>query len=108
MVVKSGKRTRILKCSEIEWIEGAGVYVTLHLQDSKQILHRSSLVELEGKLDPNLFVRIHRSAIVNIEAISHLEPMTHGEFEVAMRSGVRVKLSRSYRTPLEKRLRQAL
>lgn len=108
LVVKSGGRTRFLKPSDIEWIEGAGVYVTLHVTDGKAILHRTSLQELEARLDGRVFIRIHRSAIVNIEKVSHLEPISHGEFDVLMRSGARVKLSRTYRAPLEQRLGQSL
>lgn len=103
LVVKSGGVTRFLNTADIDWIEGAGVYVTLHAA-GKEILHRATLTDLESRLDPRLFIRIHRSAIVNIERVSHLEPISHGEFEVIMKSGARVKLSRTYRGPLELRL----
>jgi two-component system LytT family response regulator len=63
---------------------------------------------LEKRLDPQRFVRIHRSAIVNIDRVSRLEPMSHGEFDVVMRSGARVKLSRTYRAQVELRLGQSL
>jgi two-component system LytT family response regulator len=108
LVVKSGGTTRFLKSADIEWIEGAGVYVTLHGTDGKAILHRTSLQDLETRLDGRVFIRIHRSSIVNIEKVSHLEPISHGEFDVVMRSGARVKLSRTYRAPLEQRLGQSL
>ena len=54
------------------------------------------------------FVRVHRSAIVNIESVSHWQPISHGEFEVVMKSGTRSKISRTYRAALEKRLGQSL
>jgi two-component system LytT family response regulator len=107
LVVKTAGTTRFLSTSTIEWIEAAGVYVTLHLA-GKQILHRAALTDLETRLDPRVFIRIHRSAIINIEMISHLEPASHGEFEVLMKSGARVKLSRTYRAQLEARLGQSL
>ena len=107
LVVKAAGVTRFLSTSEVEWIEGAGVYVTLHTA-GKEILHRVTLTELEGRLDPRSFIRIHRSAIVNIEKVSHLEPISHGEFDVVMKSGARVKLSRTYRAQLEVRLGQSL
>jgi two-component system LytT family response regulator len=107
LVVKSAGATRFLSTSAIEWIEAAGVYVTLHTA-GKQILHRAALTDLETRLDPHVFIRIHRSAIINIEMISHLEPASHGEFEVLMKSGARVKLSRTYRAQLEARLGQSL
>lgn len=66
------------------------------------------LNELAGKLDPDGFVRVHRSAIVNIESILQLEPISHGEFEVVLKNGSRPRISRPYRTQLEKRLGQSL
>jgi two-component system LytT family response regulator len=107
IVVKAAGVTRFLPVSEIEWIEGAGVYVTLHTAN-KGILYRSTLNDLESRLDSSRFVRIHRSAIVNIAKVSHLEPISHGEFEVVMKSGARPKLSRTYRPRLETLLGQSL
>lgn len=107
LVVKSAGTTRFLPVSDIEWIEGAGVYVTLHA-GSKEILYRATLQDLESRLDSTKFIRIHRSAIVNIERVSHLEPISHGEFEVVMKSGARPKLSRTYRPHLELQLGQSL
>lgn len=107
LVVKDGGATRFLHVTDVEWIEGSGVYVALHT-NGKEILHRASLNSLEARLDPERFIRIHRSAIVNIDRVSRLEPMSHGEFDVVMRSGARVKLSRTYRAQLELRLGQSL
>jgi two-component system LytT family response regulator len=107
LVVKSGGLTRFVMAAEIDWIEAAGVYVNLHVE-GKEILYRSALHELAKRLDPKRFVRIHRSSVVNIECILQLEPSTHGEFEVLLKSGARLHLSRSYRSELEKRLGQSL
>jgi len=107
LVVKAGGATRFVSASEIDWIEAAGIYVTLHLAN-KQLLYRASLQELCERLDPARFVRIHRSAIVNIESIVQLEPISHGEFEVVLKGGGRPKISRTYRTQLEQRLGQSL
>jgi len=107
LVVKSGGRTRFLRADEIDWIEAAGVYVTLHA-DGAEILYRAALHELAKKLDPERFVRVHRSAIVNIDSILHLEPISHGEFDIVMKNGSRCRISRSYRAELEKRLGQSL
>jgi len=107
LVIKGSGATRFLSVAEIDWIEGAGVYVTIHT-GGKEILHRSSLTDLESRLDPRTFIRIHRSTIVNIERVTHLEPASHGEFEVVLKSGARVKLSRTYRANLELRLGQPL
>lgn len=107
LVVKSAGVTRFLNAGDIEWIEAAGVYVTLHTA-GKEILHRASLSDLEARLDGRMFVRIHRSAIVNLEMIAQMEPVSHGEFDVVMKSGARVRLSRTYRAQLEQRLGQSL
>jgi two-component system LytT family response regulator len=107
LVVKSGGTTRFLRASDIDWIEAAGVYVNLHA-GGKDWLYRAALSELASKLDPIRFVRIHRSAVVNIESIDRLEPASHGEFEVVLKDGSRCRVSRGYRAHLEKRLGQSL
>ena len=107
IVVKMGGATRLLAARDIDWVEAAGVYVTLHA-GNRAILHRMALSDLEARLDPRVFIRIHRSSLVNLEKVSHLEPLSHGEFEVVMRSGARVRLSRTYRVHLESRLGQSL
>lgn len=107
LVVKSGGTTRFIRVIDIDWIEAAGVYVTLHVA-GKELLYRAALNDLAEKLDPRRFVRIHRSALVNIESIVQLEPMSHGEFEAVIKNGSRARVSRTYRALLEKRLGQPL
>jgi two-component system LytT family response regulator len=107
LVVKSGGSTRLVRVTEIDWIEAAGVYANLHVA-GKELLYRAALNELAQRLDPVRFVRVHRSAIVNIESILHLEPISHGEFEVVLKDGSRSRISRTYRRQLERRLGQSL
>jgi two-component system LytT family response regulator len=107
LVIKARGATRFLDTAEVECIEAAGMYVVVH-SGGKELLHRSSLTDIEAILDPRQFIRIHRSAIVNLARIAHLEPISHGEFEVVLKSGKRVRLSRTYRGPVEQRLRQTL
>ena len=107
LVVKSGSSTRFVRVVEIDWIEAAGVYVNLHIA-GQQLLYRASLHELSERLDARRFVRVHRSAIVNIESIVQLEPISHGEFDVVLKNGARTRVSRSYRAQLENRLGQPL
>ena len=107
LVVKSAGTTRFVRAAEIDWIEAAGVYVTLHIA-GKGLLYRATLNELDERLDPLRFVRIHRSAIVNIESVVQLEAISHGEFEVVLKDGSRPRISRSYRTQVEQRLGQSL
>jgi two-component system LytT family response regulator len=107
IVIKAGGVTRLVMAAEIDWIEAAGVYVNLHFQ-GKECVYRSSLAAVTKRLDPLRFVRIHRSSVVNIKAIVQLEPISHGEFEVQLRDGARLVLSRSYRADVEMRLGQSL
>lgn len=107
LVVKSAGTTQFVKAADIDWIEAVGVYVNLYI-GGKATLYRSPIHLLADKLDPTHFIRIHRSAIVNLESILHLEPISHGEFEVVLKHGGRTKVSRTYRSQLEKRLGQAL
>jgi two-component system LytT family response regulator len=107
LVVKSGGTIRFVRVSDLDWIEAAGVYANLHI-GGKELLYRAALNELSERLDPVRFVRVHRSAIVNIESVLRLEPISHGEFEAILRDGSRQRISRTYRRQLEKRLGQSL
>jgi two-component system LytT family response regulator len=93
--------------AEVDWIEAADVYVTLHTA-GKEILYRAALSEMAERLDARRFVRIHRSAIVNIDSVAQLEPLSHGEFDVVLKDGTRLRLSRTYKSQLEERLGQPL
>ena len=107
LAIKVDGITRFVRVGDIDWIEASGVYVTLHAS-GKEVLYRASLADLEQSLDPVRFLRIHRSAIVNIECIVQLEALSHGEFEVLLRDGSHPRVSRTYRSSLEKRLGQRL
>jgi two-component system LytT family response regulator len=107
LVVKGSGTTRFVRVADIDWIEGAGVYVNLHIA-GKELLYRSTLNELAGHLDPMRFIRVHRSSIVNIDSIVELQPISHGEFELVLKNGRRSRVSRTYRIQLERRLGQCL
>jgi two-component system LytT family response regulator len=74
----------------------------------KEVLYRATLNDLAERLDPMRFVRVHRCAIVNLDCIQRLEPISHGEFDLMLKSGQRTRVSRTYRAVLEQRLGQAL
>jgi two-component system, LytTR family, response regulator len=107
LVVKGGGTTRFIRVADIDWMEGAGVYVNLHIA-GKELLYRSTLNELAGHLDAMRFIRVHRSSIINIDSILELQPISHGEFEFVLKDGHRLRVSRTYRIQLEKRLGQSL
>jgi two-component system LytT family response regulator len=107
VLVKSGGRTVLLKIGEIDWIEAAGNYVRLHAGRERHLL-RETMTALEEKLDPEQFVRVHRSTMVNLERVRELEPYFHGDYIVKLEDGTRLTLSRTYRERLEQRLGRAL
>jgi len=95
LIVKSGGRVFFVRTEEIDWVEASGNYVKIHAKSEAHLL-RESMKNMEGKLDPKTFVRIHRSAIVNIDRIKELEPWFHGEYIVIMRDGTRLTASRVF------------
>lgn len=101
LAIRVGRRIRFVEVSAIEWIEAAGNYARLRAGGATHLL-RERMRELERRLDPRLFVRIHRSFIVNVGAIAALEPTTHGEFQVSLRDGTKLTSSRTF----SERLRQ--
>ena len=103
LVVKSGGRVFFLRTQEIDWIEAAGNYVRLHLGEDSH-LFRETMDNMEGRLDAQRFVRIHRSRIVNTDRIKEMQPWFNGEYVVVLQNGTRLTLSRGYREKLQERL----
>jgi two-component system LytT family response regulator len=103
LVVKSRGQVLFLDAADIDWIEAAGYYACLHVGTDTHILRRT-LSELEKDLGEEKFTRIHRSIIVNLERIRALELQSGGEYEVVLKSKVRLPLSRRFRKGLQDRL----
>ena len=99
LMVKSGGRVLFVKADEIDWIEAEGCYARLHTGRQSHLL-RETMSALEAQLDPQLFLRIHRSTIINRDRIQELQPQSHGEYTVVLRDGTQLRLSRSYRDKL--------
>jgi two-component system, LytTR family, response regulator len=95
LIVKSSGRVFFVRAEDVDWVEAAGNYVQIHTKGDAHLL-RESMKNMEAKLDPKTFVRIHRSAIVNIDRIKELEPWFHGEYIVIMRDGTRLTASRVF------------
>jgi two-component system, LytTR family, response regulator len=108
IVLKGTDRVRLLPVQQITWIEAAGMYVKLHLRDGTAHLHRSLLGDLDAALDKRRFVRVHRSAIVNIDVIDELQQDPHGDYTVVLKDRTEVRLGRTYRARLQDRLGQDL
>jgi two-component system, LytTR family, response regulator len=100
IVVRSERRLLFLHQDEIDWIEAAGNYVRLHVHGDTHVL-RQSMKNMEARLDDGQFVRIHRSAIVNVERIRELQPWLHGEYVVVLEDGTRLSASRVFSDRLD-------
>ncbi len=96
LVLKSGGRITFLRTDEIAWIEAAGKYVHLHAGKASY-LYRDSMSGMEGRLDPDRFFRVHRSAIVHVEFVHELQPWSKGDYIILLKNGTRVPLGRAYR-----------
>jgi two-component system LytT family response regulator len=99
--IKENGRILFVKAEEIDYVEAAGNYVCLHVRGESYIL-RDKLGDVEARLDPERFVRIHRSTIVNVERIQELRPWFHGDYQVLLHDGTELMLSRGRREQLEK------
>ena len=97
--IKDGIKILLIPCEEVIFIEASGDYTSVHTT-GKKYLHTETLKTLESVLDPAVFVRIHRSCIVNVRFIKELISHYNGDYTVALGNGGRLKLSRNYRAQL--------
>ena len=104
ILVKTGTRVLFLNPCDIDWVEAAGNYVKLHVANDEYIV-RESITRLESMLAPRQFARVHRSTIVNLNRVRELRPWFSGEMIIVMNTGTELKLSRTYRRDLERRVR---
>ena len=103
IAVKHASGVLFLKTIEIDWIEAADYYASLHVGVRTHLLRRT-LAELEQELDPAMFCRTHRSSIVNLNRVKSLNVNSQGEYEVVLENDTHVRLSRRYRQQLQHRL----
>jgi two-component system LytT family response regulator len=101
LAVRSAGRVVFVTVGEIDWIEAADYYVQLHV-GSESYLHRQTMTSLERQLDPDRFIRIHRSAIVNASRIRELRHQGKRDLVVVLESGIELKVARSSRDKLQK------
>lgn len=96
-------KVRVVPTSEVDFIIASGPYAELYSGDRKYVI-RESMQNLEDKLDPNVFIRTHRSVIVRIDLIETLHRGAGGDYDVQLKSGRRLRVSRSRIEALEKKL----
>jgi two-component system, LytTR family, response regulator len=99
LVIKDHDRFILLKTDDVHWIGAATNYAEVHA-GTRTYLLRMPISDLEGKLDPRRFARISRSTIVGIEQVEEIKPLWHGDFEVFLKDGTALRMSRRYRDRL--------
>jgi two-component system LytT family response regulator len=103
LVVRTPGQLLFLDVADIDWIEAASYYACLHVGRETHVIRRT-LSDLERDLGEERFIRIHRSIIANLERIQGLELQSDGDYEVVLKSGVRLRLSRRFRKRLQERM----
>ncbi len=101
IAVRSAGKTYFVDLQDVDWIQAAENYVQLHTSSSKHLVH-ATVQTLQEVLDPQQFLRIHRSLIVNVRQVKELETATHGEFVFVLRNGTRVQSSRTYHDAIKR------
>ena len=94
--VRTRDRFVIVLAADVEWISAAGNYAELHLADATHLV-RSTMAELEAGLDPARFARIHRGTLVRLDCVREVVPASHGDYDVMLRDGTPLRMSRRYR-----------
>ena len=107
LVVRDGGSVRFVRTADLAWIEAADYYVKLHARGKVHML-RESMTSLEQRLDPALFFRVNRSAIVNLDHVRELQLFGRGEYVVILEDGSKLRLVASRRDELEQRLGERL
>ncbi|MBL4612158.1 MAG: response regulator transcription factor [Emcibacter sp.] len=95
-----GQITRVT-IDAIEWIDAAGDYMCLHVEDKTHIL-RETMKNMEKRLNPEIFQRVHRSTIINLSRVKELQPTSGGKYQITLESGAKLQVSRNYRDVLAK------
>jgi two-component system LytT family response regulator len=102
-MIKMRGRVIFIEASQVDWISADDYFIKLHAGEKTHLL-RMSMNELEEKLDPKTFLRIHRSTIVNFDRVKELRQTAGGEYVVVLKTGTELKISRGRRVRLQKLL----
>lgn len=96
LAIKDGASTTFVPIRDIDWVDAAGDYMCVHVKGDTHIM-RTTMKELESQLDPNVFQRVHRSTIVNLDRVEKVSSHINGEFHLTLSCGTSLKMSRSYK-----------
>ena len=102
--IKKGNKTIIVPVKEIDFFQASGAYVSVHANNST-LLMNEALYELEEKLDPSDFLRIHKSVILNLGAVKEIHSLANGDFMVRLLNGKEIRGSRTYKMKIKERFR---
>lgn len=103
-LVKGDGQMYFVAVDDIDWVEAYGNYVRLHVGKGVHLI-RETLGNIERKLDPNRFARVHRSSIVNLDRVARMDLWGAGDYIVLLKDGTKLKLSRWYRSRIEQQTR---
>jgi len=101
VALRAAGKISFVNIEDILFVQAAENYVQLHLKAARHLLH-VPIATFESSLDPQMFLRIHRSLIVNVKHIQELETGPHGEYIVVLHGGTRLQSSRSYHEKIKK------
>ena len=96
LAIKDGSSISFVPVRDIDWIDAAGDYMCVHAKGETHIM-RTTMKDLEARLDPTMFQRVHRSTIVNLERVEKVSSHINGEFHLSLSCGSTLKMSRSYK-----------
>ena len=103
LAIKDGRRANVIAMRDIDFVDVAGHYLCVHVGKDVHLI-RGSLSDFESRLDPNLFARVHRSAIVRLDRIKSLAARRNGDSDINLHDGQKLLLSRNYRETVKQRL----
>jgi two-component system LytT family response regulator len=103
--VRANGEIYFVRVEDVDWIDAEGNYVALHAAGRRHLV-RDTIKSLEGRLDPAKFVRVHRSAIINVDRLRKLQPYFHGEYVITLQDGTTLTSSRTYSDRLRALLEQ--
>lgn len=101
IAVKDAGDITLVPVAEIEWVDAAGDYMCLHAAGEIHVM-RITMKQLEVQLDPALFQRVHRSTLVNLNRVDKICSHINGEYNLVLKGGARLKMSRSYKDKIQR------
>jgi two-component system LytT family response regulator len=102
--VKNGTKTELIPVDEIEFFQSDGAYIQVNTKEKSWLLN-NPLYEMESKLDPAGFIRIHKSTIVNISSVKEINSIQNGDFIIKLKTGKELRGSRNYKTRVKEHIK---